>query len=86
MVEKSKGFFCENNSCKFALWKDNRFFDSLSKKITKQIAMQLIQNGKARLKKCRSIKTGRAYDATVVLTTSDNGQVQFSLDFTKGGK
>ena len=86
VVEKSKGFFCENNSCKFALWKDNRFFDSLSKKITKQIATQLIQNGKARLKKCRSIKTGKTYDATVVLTTSDNGQAQFSLDFTKGGK
>ena len=86
VVEKSKGFFCENNSCKFALWKDNRFFDSLSKKITKQIAIQLIQNGKARLKKCRSIKTGKTYDTTVVLTTSDNGQAQFSLDFTKGGK
>ena len=86
VVEKAKGFFCENNSCKFALWKDNRFFDSLSKKITKQIATQLIQNGNARLKKCRSIKTGKTYDATVVLTTSDNGQAQFSLDFTKGGK
>ena len=86
VVEKSKGFFCENNSCKFALWKDNRFFDSLSKKLTKQIATQLIQNGKARLKKCRSIKTGKTYDATVVLTTSGNGQAQFSLDFTKGGK
>ncbi|WP_044956898.1 DNA topoisomerase 3 [Butyrivibrio sp. LC3010] len=86
VVEKSKGFFCENNSCKFALWKDNRFFDSLSKKITKQIATQLIQNGNARLKKCRSIKTGKTYDATVVLTTSDNGKAQFSLDFTKGGK
>lgn len=86
VVEKSKGFFCENNSCMFALWKDNRFFDSLSKKITKQIATQLIQNGNARLKKCRSIKTGKTYDATVVLNTSDNGQAQFSLDFTKGGK
>ena len=86
VVEKSKGFFCENNSCKFALWKDNRFFDSLSKKLTKQVATQLIQNGKARLKKCRSIKTGKTYDATVVLNTSDNGQAQFSLDFTKGGK
>ena len=86
VVEKSKGFFCENNSCKFALWKDNRFFDSLSKKLTKQVATQLIQNGKARLKKCRSIKTGKTYDTTVVLTTSDNGQAQFSLDFTKGGK
>ena len=66
--------------------KDNRFFDSLSKKLNKQVAVQLLTNGKAHLKKCRSVKTGKTYDTTVVLTTSDNGQPQFTLDFTKGGK
>ena len=86
VVEKSKGFFCENKDCKFALWKDNRFFDSLSKKLTKQVAVQLLQKGKAPLKKCRSVKTGKTYDTTVVLTTSESGQAQFSLDFTKGAK
>ena len=86
VVEKSKGFFCTNKDCKFALWKDNRFFDSLSKKITKQIAVQFLQNGKTHLKKCRSIKTGKTYDTTVVLTTTDTGQAQFILDFTKGKK
>ena len=86
VVEKSKGFFCENKDCKFALWKDNRFFDSLSKKLTKQIAVQLLTDGKAKLKKCRSVKTGKTYDTTVVLSTTDNGQPQFTLDFTKGGK
>ena len=86
VVEKSKGFFCENKDCKFALWKDNRFFDSLSKKLTKQIAVQLLTDGKARLKKCRSVKTGKTYDTTVVLSTTDNGQPQFTLDFTNGGK
>ena len=85
-MEKSKGFFCENKDCKFALWKDNRFFDSLSKKLTKQIAVQLLTDGKARLKKCRSVKTGKTYDTTVVLSTTDNGQPQFTLDFTNGGK
>ena len=86
VVEKSKGFFCENKDCKFALWKDNRFFDSLSKKLTKQVAVQLLQKGKAPLKKCRSVKTGKTYDTTVVLTTGESGQAQFSLDFTKGAK
>ena len=86
VVEKSKGFFCENKDCKFALWKDNRFFDSLSKKLNKQIAVQLLTNGKAHLKKCRSVKNGKTYDTTVILATVDNGQPQFTLDFTKGGK
>ena len=86
IIEKSKGFFCENKDCKFALWKDNRFFDSLSKKLTKQVAEQLLSKGKANLKKCRSVKTGKTYDTTVVLSVSDNGSAQFTLDFSKGAK
>lgn len=86
VIEKSKGFFCENKDCKFALWKDNRFFDSLSKKLTKQVAEQLLSRGRAKLKKCRSVKTGKTYDTTVVLSVSDNGAPQFTLDFTKGAK
>ena len=86
VIEKSKGFFCENKDCKFALWKDNRFFDSLSKKLTKQVAEQLLSKGKANLKKCRSVKTGKTYDTTVVLSVSDNGSAQFTLDFSKGAK
>lgn len=86
VIEKSKGFFCENKDCKFALWKDNRFFDSLSKKLTKQVAEQFLSRGRAKLKKCRSVKTGKTYDTTVVLSVSDNGAPQFTLDFTKGAK
>ena len=86
VIEKSKGFFCSDKDCKFALWKDNRFFDSLSKKLTKQIAEQLLKNGKANLKKCRSVKTGKTYDTTIILSVNDVGQAQFTLDFSKGGK
>ncbi len=86
IVEKSKGFFCGNRDCRFALWKENRFFDSLSKKLTKQIAEQLLTSGRARLKKCRSVKTGKTFDATVVLSHKDDGQAVFTLEFDKGGK
>lgn len=86
VIEKSKGFFCANKDCKFVLWKDNRFFDSLSKKLTKQVAEQLLSRGRAKLKKCRSVKTGKTYDTTVVLSVSDNGTPQFTLDFSKGAK
>lgn len=81
VVEKSKGFFCSSKECKFALWKDNRFFDSLSKKLTKQIAEQLLKNGKVKLKKCRSVKTGKTYDCTIVLSVDDEGKSQFTLQF-----
>lgn len=86
VIEKSKGFFCSDKECKFALWKENRLFDSLSKKMTKQIAEQLLKSGKAKLKKCRSVKTGKTYDCTVVLSVDDNGRAQFDLEFDNQGK
>jgi DNA topoisomerase-3 len=86
VVEKSKGFFCGNRDCRFALWKENRFFNSLSKKLTKQIAEQLLSTGRAKLKKCRSLKTGKTFDAAVVLSHKDDGQAVFTLEFDKGGK
>lgn len=84
--EKSKGFFCSDKECKFVLWKENRLFDSLSKKMTRQIAEQLLKNGKAKLKKCRSVKTGKTYDCTVILSVNDVGQAQFNLEFGNQGK
>ena len=64
VIEKQKGFFCSNAGCKFALWKNNRFFDSFGKKINRQVAESLLLNGRADLKKCRSVKTGKTFDTT----------------------
>lgn len=86
VVEKSKGFFCESKECDFALWKNNRFFDALSKKITKQVAEKLLKDGRVHVKGCRSVKTGKTYDTTVVMTVGEEQRVQFSLNFEKGGK
>ena len=86
VIEKQKGFFCSNAGCKFALWKNNRFFDSFGKKINRQVAESLLLNGRADLKKCRSVKTGKTFDTTVVLSTNDKGQAQFSLDFANKKK
>ena len=84
VAEKSKGFFCTNRDCKFALWKENRYFAAISKKLNKQIAEQLLRDGRAGLKKCRSQKTGKTFDATVVLSVNEKGQANFTLEFTKG--
>ena len=81
VVEKSKGFFCESGD--FALWKNNKFFDALGKKLTKQIAEKLIKDGRAKLKGCKSAKTGKTYDCTVVMTVED-GRCNFRLEFDNG--
>lgn len=81
VIEKSKGFFCSNRQCRFALWKENRYFDSIEKKLTKQIAEELLNSGKANLRKCRSRKSGKTYDATLFLDTDDKGQAAFHMEF-----
>lgn len=78
VVEKSKGFLCAGGD--FALWKNNKFFDALGKKLTKQIAEKLIKDGKAKLKGCKSAKTGKTYDCIVVMTVED-GKCNFRLEF-----
>lgn len=83
VVEKTKGFFCESKECDFALWKNNRFFDSLSKKMTRQVAEKLIKDGKAKLKGCRSVKTVKTYDCIVTMSVSEDAKPQFGLEFEK---
>ena len=83
IVEKSKGFFCSNKECKFALWKDNRYFDAIGKKMNRQIAEQLLRGGRANLKKCKSQRSGKTFDATLLLTTDDQGTAKYALQFEK---
>ena len=86
IAEKTRGFFCSNKECKFALWKDNRFFDAIGKKLTRQIAEQLLRGGRASLKKCKSQRSGKVFDATLLMTTNEKGQPQFALQFENKGK
>lgn len=86
VVEISKGFVCDNRSCGFSLWKENRFFTSKGKKLTKALAVQLLKDGKAPLKGCHSEKTGKDYDAVVVLDDTGGKYVNFKLEFAPAPK
>jgi len=80
IVEKKDGFFCEDRKCGFALWKNSRFFTAKKKQLTKTIAAALLKDGRARLTGCRSEKTGKTYDATVLMA-DDGKQTSFELKF-----
>ena len=84
VCETGKGWFCRDKSCKFALWKENRFFQTLGKQMTEELAKQLVNQGKARLTHCYSKKSGRYYDTTVRVETGEDGAAAFKLEF--GGK
>ena len=84
VCETAKGWFCSDKGCKFALWKENRFFQTLGKQMTEELAKQLVNQGKARLTHCYSRKSGRYYDTTVHVETGEDGAAVFKLEF--GGK
>ena len=84
VCETAKGWFCRDKGCRFALWKENRFFQTLGKQMTEELAKQLVNQGKARLTHCYSKKSGRYYDTTVHVETGEDGAAAFKLEF--GGK
>ena len=87
VVELQKGFFCQNEGCKFAIWKNNKWWAAKKKQPTKAVVAALLKDGRTRITGCYSEKTGKTYDATVVL--EDDGQyTNFRLEFDqqKGGK
>ena len=83
VVEREKGWFCENRECRFVLWKDNAFFKRLGKRLDSHVADKLLRNGRVRLKDCKSAK-GKTYNATVLLGTEVDGRSKFSLEFEGG--
>ena len=83
VVEREKGWFCENRECRFVLWKDNAFFKRLGKRLDAHVADKLLRDGRIRLKDCKSAK-GKTYNATVLLGTEADGRSKFSLEFEGG--
>ena len=83
VVEREKGYFCENRECRFVLWKDNAFFKRLGKRMDAHVADRLLRDGRVRLKDCKSSK-GKTYNATVLLSCEADGRSKFSLEFEGG--
>ena len=85
VVEREKGWFCENRECRFALWKDNAYFKRLGKHLDGRVVDKLLRDGRVRLKDCKSAK-GKTYNATVLLSAESDGRSKFSLEFENGGR
>lgn len=83
VIERSKGYFCTGQDCKFVLWRDSRFFTLKQKTLDKKTAQLLLEKGRAPLKGCVSSKTGKVYDASVVLE-DDGERAHFRLVFGNG--
>ena len=83
VTEGKKGWFCSSRDCRFALWKENAFFDQIGKSLNSQVAEKLLKDGRVSLKGCRSRKTGKSYDAELLLSCGADGRAKFRMEFPK---
>ncbi|MCD8214454.1 MAG: DNA topoisomerase 3 [Clostridiales bacterium] len=86
IYEGKLNFYCGNKDCTFTLWKENKFFSSKKKSITKPVAAALLKNGKVRFKDLYSEKTGKTYEAYIILDDSGGKYVNFKIEFPQKSK
>ena len=80
VYEGKKNFYCGNRSCQFVMWKNDRFFEQRKKAFTPKIAAALLKNGKAKVKGLYSEKTGKTYDAMVLLADTGGKYVNYRVE------
>ena len=79
--EAAKGFFCDSHSCGFKLWRDSKFWTAKKKPLTAEIVTALLADGRVALRNLYSDKTGKTYDATVIMDDNGGKFVNFKLKF-----
>ena len=87
VYEGKKSFYCSAYKdavpCGFALWKENPYFKSKRKELTKKTAAALLKDGKVKMTGLYSEKKGIMYDATIVMEDTGGKYVNFRLEFDK---
>lgn len=82
--EAKSGYFCESLDCKFGLWRDNKFLAAKRISLTRALATELLDKGRAHLDEIYSQRMDKYYPGDLIL--HDNGErATYYLSF-KGGK
>ena len=85
VAESVKGFFCSNKACKFAIFKESKYFTSKRLTLNEDIITALLTEGRIYLKGLYSEKSGKTYNATIILDDKGEGYPSFHMEFeTKG--
>ena len=83
IYEGKKNFACSDRSCGFVLWKNDRFWTSRKKELTKKMATDLLKKGRTNVKGMWSEKKQATYDAAVILDDTGGKYINFKLEFPK---
>lgn len=84
VFEGKKNFYCGDRGCGFVLWKNDRFWTSHRKELTKKMAADLLSKGKTKVKGLYSEKKDTTYDAVIVMEDTGGKYINFKTEFTKG--
>ena len=63
----------------FTMWKNDRFFEERKVTFSPKIAAALLKDGKAKVKKLYSPKTGKTYDGTILLADTGGKYVNYRI-------
>ena len=83
VYEGKNNFACSDRSCGFVLWKNDRFWTSRKKELTKKMATDLLKKGRTNVKGMWSEKKQITYDAAVILNDTGGKYINFKLEFPK---
>jgi DNA topoisomerase-3 len=84
IAETQRAFSCVNRGCKYALWKDSKFFTAKKKKLTKAVATALLTEGRIFMSGLHSPKTGKSYSATIILVDDNpDDYPKYDMEFEK---
>jgi DNA topoisomerase-3 len=82
VCESTKGFFCQNRTCGFCLWKDSKFWTSKKAELTAEIVSALLKDRRVKISGLYSQKTGKTYSA--IISLDDTGTfVNYKMEFPK---
>lgn len=80
VYEGRTNFYCENRDCDFALFKNNRYFASMRKELSRPVVQALLKNGKAKVSGLYSKKKDCTFAAIIHMDISGK-YPQFSMTF-----
>ena len=83
VYEGKKNFACSDRACQFVMWKNDRFWTSRRKELTRKMAADFLKKGRTSVKGMWSEKKGSTYDAVVILDDTGGKYVNFKLEFPK---
>ena len=84
IYENSKAFSCEDRDCGCVIFKDDKFFNSIGKKMNKTTAKKLFNDKKIKVTGCRS-KSGKTYDA-IIKVSFEGKYANYSMEFDNSDK